>query len=319
MEKLHVFDKNGLYLATKKIGKYNPKAEQIQSDNEIRMKWNREVDRTIVSEVSEDEIRQIKKEYITDRIKTSMEINGNRPELFCHIIGTAIAALALLISKVLNTARELKNKLFQEKQAEMHPSQQDAMTETTSEVSNISDIPVSDIHKEPEAVIPVHETAKPQIPPRPSMPADAKAFPKLSRIYQELNQHNDIIFEAEKERSALEDQRDSLKGIAKLTKKGELQARIDNKNEQIETLKKGLKGIVWRYGFQTVQDFYRSYHASTSAYNDYQNKVNRWESTYGVSEPPKAETISQRMEKYQKEKAEQSYRPNHQKKDRGTR
>ena len=74
MEKLHVFDKNGLYLATKKIGKYNPKAEQIQSDNEIRMKWNREVDRTIVSEVSEDEIRQIKKEYITDRIKTSMEI-----------------------------------------------------------------------------------------------------------------------------------------------------------------------------------------------------------------------------------------------------
>lgn len=31
-EKLHVFDENGLYLATKKIGKNNPKAEQIQTD-----------------------------------------------------------------------------------------------------------------------------------------------------------------------------------------------------------------------------------------------------------------------------------------------
>ena len=35
-EKLHVFDSNGLYLATKKIGKNNPKAEQIQTDNEMQ-------------------------------------------------------------------------------------------------------------------------------------------------------------------------------------------------------------------------------------------------------------------------------------------
>ena len=39
-EKLHVFDSSGLYLATKKIGKNNPKAEQIQTDNEMRMRWN---------------------------------------------------------------------------------------------------------------------------------------------------------------------------------------------------------------------------------------------------------------------------------------
>lgn len=41
--KLHVFDRNGLYLATKKIGKNNPKAEQIKEDNEVRMQWNHEV------------------------------------------------------------------------------------------------------------------------------------------------------------------------------------------------------------------------------------------------------------------------------------
>ena len=60
-EKLHVFNENGLYLATKKIGKNNPKAEQIQTDNEYRMRWNREVDRAIVSGVAETEIQQIKK------------------------------------------------------------------------------------------------------------------------------------------------------------------------------------------------------------------------------------------------------------------
>lgn len=58
---------------------------------------------------------------------------------------------------------------------------------------------------------------------------------------------------------------------------------IDSKNEQIELLKKGLKGIVWRYGYQTVQDSYRSYYATASAFRDYQGKVKSWESTYGKS------------------------------------
>lgn len=57
-DKLHVFDKNGLYLATKKIGKNNPKEEQIKKDNEVRMQWNHEVDRALVSQVPEDEIRR---------------------------------------------------------------------------------------------------------------------------------------------------------------------------------------------------------------------------------------------------------------------
>ena len=68
-EKLHVFDANGLYLATKKIGKNNPKAEQIQTDNGYHIRWNHEVDRAIVSGVAETEIQQIKKKYILDHIK----------------------------------------------------------------------------------------------------------------------------------------------------------------------------------------------------------------------------------------------------------
>ena len=35
-QKLKVFDRNGVYLPTKKIGKNHPKAEQIKTDNQYR-------------------------------------------------------------------------------------------------------------------------------------------------------------------------------------------------------------------------------------------------------------------------------------------
>jgi len=79
----------------------------------MRMRWNREVDRAIVSGVPETEIRQIKKKYITDRIRESVDIFGSQPERLGSIIMTAVTALALLISKVLDKARELSAKLFE--------------------------------------------------------------------------------------------------------------------------------------------------------------------------------------------------------------
>ena len=41
--------------------RYLTKTEQIQTDNGYRMRWNREVDRAIVSGVAEAAIQQIKK------------------------------------------------------------------------------------------------------------------------------------------------------------------------------------------------------------------------------------------------------------------
>lgn len=59
------------------------------------------------------------------------------------------------------------------------------------------------------------ENKMPQIPPKSVMSAEAAAYPKLSKIYQELNKQNGIIFDAERERNALELERDSLKGLAR--------------------------------------------------------------------------------------------------------
>ena len=111
-DRLTVFDRNGPYLATKKIGRNNPKAEQIEQDNKLRMDWNREVDRAIISNVPMDDILQIKREHITEPIKRSIEIYGNKPQRLALILNMAITELVLLISKMLEAARAIRNKIL---------------------------------------------------------------------------------------------------------------------------------------------------------------------------------------------------------------
>ena len=330
-EKLHVFDSNGLYLATKKIGINNPKAEQIQIDNEMRMRWNREVDRAIVSGVSETEIQQIKKEYITDRIRESGDVFGSQPERLGSIIMTAVTALALLISKVMDKARELSAKFFEKETIQL--------VAEPSEGRMVQIIPQTDkvqtqekiTHKEPianslapkrELQPPTQTTEQktPQIPPKPVMSAEAAAYPKLLKIYKELNRQNRIIFDAERERNELELERDSLKGFAKLTKKGELQSRIDRKNEEIDLLKVGLSGIIKRYGYQNVQEFYQIYRKSYNAYIACKEQVTKWEKTYGDdNQKQNKESVLERLRNPPKKTADYQQQGTLKGKDRGAR
>ncbi len=101
-QKLQVFDKNSVYLPTKKIGKNNPQEEQIKRNNEMRQQWNQTVDRALISGVSEEKIMEVKQTEITDKIKQSVRRNGKQPTLFIRIIELAIRVLELLIRKVLD-------------------------------------------------------------------------------------------------------------------------------------------------------------------------------------------------------------------------
>ena len=259
------------------------------------MRWNREVDRAIVSGVAETEIQQIKKEYISDRIKESIDLFGSQPERFGTILMSAVAVLAMLISKVLQKARELSAKFFDTKQIQPQ-------------------VPVQESVLQP----PEKETqTKPKIPPKPVMPAEAAAYPKLFKIYKELKRQNEIIFEAEKERNTLELERNDLKGLARFTKKGELQSKIDRKNEEIDILKIGLSGIAKRYGYQNVQEFYRTYHKSHSAYADYQEKISKWEENYGNKSTN--DSVHKRIQNYQNAVSERPSENITKKKDRGAR
>ena len=325
-DKLHVFDKNGLYLATKKIGKNNPKAKQIKEDNEVRMQWNHEVDRALVSQVPENEIRQIKQKWITERIRLSIDVFGKCPEKLAGIITTATAKLALLISKILTATRELKNKLFHEALKKEYGSKAVVKAENTVDVVSA---PVKEtiIKPEPPSVtitgtVPetkVIEQPKPQIPPRPVMPPEAAAFPRLQKVKVTLDKHNNLIFEAERERTKLEIELSDLKGLARLTKKKEFESRIATKAEQIRPLKAGLSGIVRQHGFATVQDFYTAFYTAQRATDAYQKECAKWEETYGEKATPKAETMHEKIKRYQEKadrhNASQPYRG----KDKGAR
>ena len=325
-DKLHVFDKNGLYLATKKIGKNNPKAEQIKENNEVRMMWNHEVDRALVSQMPEDEIRQIKKEFITDRIRNSIKVWGNRPELLLNIILTATKALALLTSKVLTAARELKNKLFHETMGKEYGSKAVIKAEDTADVVTA---PAKETITEPEsssvtitATVPeteIVEQPKPQIPPRPIMPPEANAFPRHQKVKVTLDKHNNLIFEAEHERNKLEIERDDLKGLAKLTKKKELDRKIDRKNEEISILKAGLSGIVRQHGFATVQDFYTAFYTAQRATDAYQKECAKWDEAYGEKAIPKTETMHEKIQRYQEKADRQNASQPYRSRDKGAR
>ncbi len=331
-EKLQVFDSGGLYLATKKIGKNNPKAEQIQTSNEMCMRWNCEVDRAIVSGVSETEIQQIKKNYITDRIRESVDIFGSQPERLGSIIMTAVTVLALLISKVLDKTRELSAKFFEKES--LQPIAEASERRTTEIIPQTDKVQMQEkiTYKEPTAnpsapkwdlqpqnQVQATERETPPIPPKPVMSTEAAAYPKLLKIYKELNRQNEIILDAERERNELELERDSLKGFAKLTKKGELQSRIDHKNEEIDLLKVGLSGIAKRYGFQTVHDFYKVFAVSKTANADYQVKADKWEERYGEKVQRRKESIHRRLQNYQKENTDRQARQTSKNRDRGAR
>lgn len=95
--RLQVFDRNSVYLPTKKIGKNNPREEQIKADNVVRQEWNRAADGALVSGVPEKDIMAVKYKRISEEIRDSIHKTGNRPELFEDVIRRAIETLRGLI------------------------------------------------------------------------------------------------------------------------------------------------------------------------------------------------------------------------------
>ena len=92
-EKLQVFQKGGPYLATKKIGKNNPKEAEIKADNYLRQEWNRNVDRALLTGASEAEVMVAKQSQIEEPVAESLREHGQDPKLFTGILQKAIGYL----------------------------------------------------------------------------------------------------------------------------------------------------------------------------------------------------------------------------------
>ncbi len=95
--RLKVFDPNSVYLPTKKIGKNNPKAAEIEADNAARRDWNRTADMALVSGIAEAKIIEIKNEHVYNEASRSVQKHGWLPGLFRGIIQKAKEILQVLI------------------------------------------------------------------------------------------------------------------------------------------------------------------------------------------------------------------------------
>ena len=302
-DRLTVFDRNGPYLATKKIGRNNPKAEQIEQDNKLRMDWNREVDRAIISNVPMDDILQKKREHITEPIKRSIEIYGNKPQRLALILNMAITELVLLISKVLEAARAIRNKILHTDvtNAEKTDFASNIVVDNTDNTSAIEESTKVEnkITTQEETIKEVNVTK----PDKPVMTPEAATYPKLKKIKAELDNQNNLIFQAEQQRGNLEIELSDLKGLAKLTRKAELQRKIDEKTDYINRLKIGLSNMVRNYGFENMNEFYLSYKESQNAYAEYQQEVDDWKKSNDNAETPmnKTEMMSEKLARLQKD------------------
>ena len=92
-DKLQVFDKAGPYLPTKKIGKNNPKAKEIEANNAWRKEWNNTVDQILSAGGTPEEVVEFKKEYVTEKVAESIRRDENQFGIFAVILQSAIEVL----------------------------------------------------------------------------------------------------------------------------------------------------------------------------------------------------------------------------------
>ena len=247
-EKLKVFDKNGVYLPTKKIGKNNPKAEQIQEDNKVRTMWNQTVDRALVSGVPEGQILEVKQKEIGRKAKASIQKSGRNPALLKSLIMTAIYALELLISKMFKMAWEKADKL------------KESVVKTASVFVKTESEPVQEMPK--KSVL-------------------ASKHLRLEGIYDKLVEQNRAIYEREQQLTGVEKKLAGVKGVFKAKQRKELQEQAEQLKTQIANMKQYLSSIVQGYGYKDVQEFLSEYRISKIEYSDYQSAVARWEQETG--------------------------------------
>ena len=301
-QKLQVFERGSIYLATKKIGKNNPKAQEIEADNQKRREWNRAVDMALISGVPESKIMEVKRKEITEPIRESIARRGNRPRLFSRVVTVAVEALEFLIASV----------LFK-KPREVPEQTSVAQTERTEaeHQEHVAENSMAAIKTTKE------EKAESE---QPKMTRLASKYPKLFKVNKELEDQNGAIQQKQKQLSAKKKELSEVTGWFKGRKKKELQKEIDELKSQIRDMKDYLPRIVQKIGYRSVQEFLKDFKDSQSEYSQYRTAIEKWKKETGkepVAHGIRAKLAEKKQEIQNEQKNKQHTRS--QNKDRGAR
>ena len=296
-QKLQVFERGGVYLATKKIGKKNPKAQEIEEDNQKRWEWNRAVDMALISGVPKPKIMEVKRKEITEPIRESIARRGNRPRLFSGVVTVAVEALEFLIASV-----------FFKKPREVPKQTERTEIEHPEHVAENSTAAVKTTKE---------EKAEPE---QPKMTRLASKYPKLFKVNKELEDQNGAIQQKQKQLSAKKKELSEVTGWFKGRKKKELQKEIDELKSQIRDMKDYLPRIVQKIGYRSVQDFLKDFKASQTEYSEYRTAIAKWKKETGkepVAHGIRAKLAEKKQEIQNEQKNKQHTRS--QNKNRGAR
>ena len=176
--------------------KNNPKAQEIEADNQKRWDWNRAVDMALISGLLEPKIMEVKRKEITEPIRKSITRRGNRPRLFSRVVTVAVEALEFLIASVLFKKPREVSKQTEQTEAE-HP-------EHVAENSTAAVKTTKEEKTEPE---------------QPKMTRLASKYPKLFKVNKELEDQNGAIQQKQKQLSVKKKELSEVTGWFKGRKK----------------------------------------------------------------------------------------------------
>lgn len=223
-EKLQVFQKGGPYLATKKIGKNNPKEAEIRADNYLRQEWNRNVDRALLTGASEVEVMMAKQSQIDEPVAESLREHGQNPKLFTGILQKAVGYLRGFVEFL----RETK---YCDRDSEGNPLIDHDMR--------------IDITPEP---LPAKPKGK-----RPSSEKQEAEVMRLQQILNKMKKQEQKIYAIEKGIMKLEkDLKEVKKKWFHKKEQKELEGKIDAKKAQLEKAKDTLDLISAQHGYQNA-------------------------------------------------------------------
>lgn len=248
-EKLYVFQKGGPYLATKKIGKNNPRADEIRTDNYLRQKWNENVDRAFLVGATEEEISLHKKEQIDKPVAESIKMQGENPQAFTGILQKAIGMLR-------GFAEYLR----------------------AMELAAIDESGRSLIGREIKIDVTPEDLPEKQKISRPSSIKQETEVMRVKQILNDLKKQEKKVYAIEKNVIRLEKElREVQKKWFHGKEKKELQNRVDGKRNQLENAQYMMNLILSQNGYRNVLEVVNDLKQAEKELQKVQEEQREWD------------------------------------------
>ena len=250
-EKLQIFQKGGPYLATKKIGKNNPKEAEIKADNYLRQEWNRNVDRALLTGAAEVEVMMAKQSQIDEPVAESLREHGQDPKLFTRILQKAVGYLRGFVEFL----RETK---YCDRDSDGNPLLD-------------HDLRI-DITPEPLPAKPKGE--------RPSSEKQEAEVMRLQQILNKMKKQEQKIYAIEKAIVKLEkDLKEVKKKWFHRKEQKELEGKIETKKVQLEKAKATLDLIPAQHGYQNALEVTKAMKVAKAELKKAQQAQKEWDAS----------------------------------------